>query len=76
MDEIRSSRSHGSRGQFAKIPVVDGQLWCPRRGRVDIVEFFMCPLSGGLSPEHAERVLCGWSAFVPDGPAQLAARPV
>ena len=44
--------------------VVDGMVACPRRGRVDIIDCFLCPESRGLSGEHEERVVCAWTGQV------------
>jgi hypothetical protein len=64
-NETRRTRGRNPDARFARLLVTDGQLACPRRGRVDIVQCFICPLSGGLSGEHVERVLCAASSFVP-----------
>lgn len=50
-----------SDGVATRRPVVDGRVACPRRGRVDVLVCFACPLGRGLTTGHLERVVCALS---------------
>jgi hypothetical protein len=47
--------------RVARRPIHEGQVACPRRGTVDVVECFGCRFSDGLTTDHIERVMCRWS---------------
>lgn len=58
----------GPDGVAHRLPVSGGEVFCPRRGRVDVAVCLECPEFRGLSPTAHERVLCG----LPDGLAGVA----
>ena len=47
--------------------VVNGRVFCPRRGSVDVLVCFACREGRGLTAGHQERVVC---ALVDGDPAE------